>query len=866
MDDRYNDKNVKAASGTCEWLLPHETYKSWAASSRGLLWIKGKPGSGKSTLLRYALENVKKSPGIGDGSIVLSFFFHSRGVKLQKTPLGLFRSLLHQVLSQVPDVLPGLVDTFQKYCMNKGESGKDWQWDSNELQHFFELSLSKVLENRPVRLFVDALDECGEEDAVDLAENFNSLLQSLPSTTAGQLHICFSCRDYLNLELNSGGRVICVGQENGPDISTYVQAKLSGLRVRMGSTLPDLITGRADGVFMWARLVVERVLKLEREGEGPRRIEDAVYAIPTDLHKLYDELVRSVDKNSASIKLIQWICFAKRPLSLDELRWAMIVDADCSYKSLRQCENAEDYAWDCDMMERRLKMLSRGLAETVPSSNTRVVQFIHQSVQDFFVKEGLLILYGSLKSAETEVGIAHYQLSRICIRYLAMEEIARSTGRHDGLTSEFPLLYYATTSWVWHVQQSEMRRVSQDDLLDYFAWPSEALMQLWVEIYSIISPSLNDCPPKGTKMVHIASRYQLMGPLRVILRRADQGGTDIDAKNLRGWTPLLWAAANGCKAVVQLLLATNKVDAGAEDYLRCTPLFWAATNGHRGIVQLLLATGKVDANAKNNSRGTPLLSAAANGHEAVVQLLLASGKVDAEAKDDSGRTSLLSAAANGHEAVVQLLLATGKVDADAKDNWSRTPLLWAAANGRKGVVQLLLATDKVDAEAKDKWGRTPLLWAAANGRRGVVQLLLATDKVNPDAKDTSSWTSLSWAAKNGHGAVVQLLLATGKVNADMKSNLSRTPLLLAAANGHEAVVQLLLATGKVDADAKDNSGRTPLLSAAANGHEAVVQLLLATGKVADAKDSLGGTPLSWTAENGRGEQQGKGKECEGEQC
>lgn len=142
------------------------------------------------------------------------------------------------------------------------------------------------------------------------------------------------------------------------------------------------------------------------------------------------------------------------------------------------------------MMERRVKTLSRGLAEAVRSGSTTVVQFIHQSVKDFFVKKGLSTLHRSLKSPKTQtseadfvVGIAHYQLSSTCIRYLAMEEIeenAQSTS-HDiaSLTFAFPFLDYATKSWVVHAKESETGSgsVPQGDLLDYFNWPSEALMQ-----------------------------------------------------------------------------------------------------------------------------------------------------------------------------------------------------------------------------------------------------------------------------------------------------------------------------------------------------------------------------------------------------
>ncbi|KAK3943250.1 hypothetical protein QBC46DRAFT_361980 [Diplogelasinospora grovesii] len=284
-------------------------------------------------------------------------------------------------------------------------------------------------------------------------------------------------------------------------------------------------------------------------------------SIGQGLEDLYNEITQDIHGRSASLKLIQWICFAIRPLSLDELRWALAVDADCLYKSLQQCRDAEDYISDCDIMERRLKTLSHGLAEAVPSSRGRVVQFIHPSVRDFCVQKGLSALSSNLNEAEVDlVGIAHYRLSRTCVRYLAMEEIGQSLTNDPNdliaryrLMSRFPLLHYATTSWVLHVKHSEERKVSQDDLLNYFAWPSEALMQLWVQVYKAIELDSDDCPAKGTTMIHIAAQYQLRGLLQVILQRADQVDADVDSKDKGGRTPLSWAARNGHEAVVQLL-------------------------------------------------------------------------------------------------------------------------------------------------------------------------------------------------------------------------------------------------------------------------------------------------------------------------
>jgi hypothetical protein len=140
-----------------------------------MLWIKGKPGSGKSTLLKYALDNH----GARDSDLVLSFFFHGRGDELQRTLLGLFRSLLHQVLKEAPDVLQDLVARFETKRKENGKPGKDWHWHEGELRPFLESSLPKVSKTRPVWLFVDALDECGQDNAVKLVDIFKTLLKCL---------------------------------------------------------------------------------------------------------------------------------------------------------------------------------------------------------------------------------------------------------------------------------------------------------------------------------------------------------------------------------------------------------------------------------------------------------------------------------------------------------------------------------------------------------------------------------------------------------------------------------------------------------------------------------------------------------------
>ncbi|KAI8674488.1 hypothetical protein NCS57_00346700 [Fusarium keratoplasticum] len=906
IDNRSNDIDT-AATGTCEWLLRHKTYTSWASCGRGLLWIKGKPGSGKSTLLRYVLDYIVAIPNTGEGALILSFFFHGRGSELQKTPFGLFRSLLHQLLRQVPKALTDLMATFQQRCETIGKPGEKWQWHPRELQRFSESSLLKVLRTHPVWLFVDALDECGKENAVKLVEDFESMLQRPPSSDLKRFRICFTCRHYPILNLD-GVFEVCVEKENQKDISTFVQDKLSSFRGRTLSTIPDLIIKRADGVFLWAWLIVKQVLDLEREGVGIKSIEAKIRSVPQELDALYCELIRNM--GSESLKLVQWICFATRPLSLNELRWAMLIDADCPHRSLYECQSAGDHPSDDDVMKRRVQTLSCGLAEVTSSVRQGLfrregyigsgrVQFIHQSVKDFFVEKGLSALDESTKT--DFVGIAHHRLSRTCIRYLAMEEIDRSASqKRSDILSEFPLLHYATTSWVAHTKESDARSISQEDLLEYFAGPLNTLMERWVRIYRILDTYSDGCPAEGTSLVHVMSRYGVAGALWAILERTDQVGINIDAKDSHDRTPLLWAATNGHEAVVRLLLDRGAHTEAADKDGR-TPLWRAATNGDVAVVRLLLDRG-AHTEAANKDGRTPLWRAATNGDVAVVRLLLDRG-AHTEAADKEGRTPLWWATAKGLEAVVGLLhtgaadkegwtplwRAAGRGDkavvgllldrgahTEAADKvWGLTPLAQAAARGDKAVVRLLLDRG-AHTEAADQGGRTPLWWAAAKGLEAVVRLLLDRGAHTEAADKVWGLTPLAQAAARGDKAVVRLLLdrgayteaadqggrtplwraagrgdkaVVGLLHTEAVDKEGRTPLWRAAGEGDKAVVGLLLDRG-AHTEAADKEGRTPLAQAAARGDKAVVRLLLDRGAHTEAADKEGQTPLWMAAENG----------------
>ncbi|RSL58868.1 hypothetical protein CEP54_007591 [Fusarium duplospermum] len=288
----------------------------------------------------------------------------------------------------MPENLADLVATFEQRRHGIGRPGLDWTWEIDELRELFKRSILDILKNRPVWIFVDALDESGAENAKAVIRHFKDLLHG--RSARSKLQICFACRHY-PVQSWEGGFEICTEHENRQDILTYVQARLSDFQNPTTFALPDLITDRSDGLFIWARLVVDRILDLELVDDlnsADQLINKIIDTLPRDLNTLYAEIVRDTKKTPASLKMMQWISYARRPLSVDELRWAMVVDPDSSHTSLLEYKNTPDYTENDDVMERKVKTLSHDLAEIIHSPKRCVVQFIHQ--QDSILDKGTL--------------------------------------------------------------------------------------------------------------------------------------------------------------------------------------------------------------------------------------------------------------------------------------------------------------------------------------------------------------------------------------------------------------------------------------------------------------------------------------------
>ena len=372
---------------------------------------------------------------------------------------------------------------------------------------------------------------------------------------------------------------------------------------------------------------------------------------------------------------MQWICFAIRPLTLEELRITMVVDADTSHTSVQHCKNTPEYAKTNEDMEKRICDLSRRLAEVGNHGVKKTVQLVHQSVNDFLLDRGFRLL-GNLTTAEV-AGQSHFRLSRSCIRFLSMTEIIERSaflGREGGCPIEiflekFPFLEYSAQSWIQHAVNVENAGLPQSDLLSLFNVRSDGTLKSW---HKIMMYSLGRCDraDEGGSILNLASKYGLLSVIKAAIR----GDFDMDVKGSDGRTPLSHAAEEGHETVAKPLLGLGDVNAGSKDERGRTPLSWEAEGGREKLVSLLLDRTDVEVNLKDDYGLTPLALAAHGCHETVVKLLLDRVDVEVNSKRQSGQTPLSEAARQRHTGVVKLLIGREDIDVNLLVDRGMAPL------------------------------------------------------------------------------------------------------------------------------------------------------------------------------------------------
>uniref|UniRef100_A0A0M3INX6 ANK_REP_REGION domain-containing protein n=1 Tax=Ascaris lumbricoides TaxID=6252 RepID=A0A0M3INX6_ASCLU len=216
-----------------------------------------------------------------------------------------------------------------------------------------------------------------------------------------------------------------------------------------------------------------------------------------------------------------------------------------------------------------------------------------------------------------------------------------------------------------------------------------------------------------------------------------KAGAQIDAQDDCEDTALMLAVKSGRRAVVEFLLKSG-ADPAIVDERDRTPLHHAVAVQSIEIVQLLLATGRINVDALDVDNRTALIVCAKYdmmGPEIAELLLKAKADVactgDKSATNYDGKTALHFAAQHSNLEIIKVLIQHG-ANKDAQDQLDQTPLFLAASEGHVEAVELLLSVG-ASKEITDQKERSPRDVAAEKLFVDVVSLLdsMPTQRIVP---------------------------------------------------------------------------------------------------------------------------------------
>ncbi|KAK8140178.1 hypothetical protein PG984_000244 [Apiospora sp. TS-2023a] len=169
-----------------EWCLESTEYLEWSQPGapdehRGLLYIEGMPRTGKSRLMKFLVTNTRI---VKSHDAVISYFFNQWGIELEKSAAGMYRTLLHQLFTQLPD-LPELLDHPQL-----AEDLSDKEWTVNSLKSVLKTAVRRLGKSSLV-CFIDGLDV--HKKRRDLIAFFESLGVTAKSEGV-RFQVCLSSR------------------------------------------------------------------------------------------------------------------------------------------------------------------------------------------------------------------------------------------------------------------------------------------------------------------------------------------------------------------------------------------------------------------------------------------------------------------------------------------------------------------------------------------------------------------------------------------------------------------------------------------------------------------------------------------------
>lgn len=382
-------------------------FPAWLESgSKSPFWITGKPGSGKSTLMKFIIhspeleKHLKKWAGHFPLQIT-SFYAWVAGTKLQNSASGFMRTVLHQCIksssrdSDLDSKLASVVAP-RRWALFSTLRNRDKQppWEDWELKESFDLLLPEIVKKKRVVFFVDGLDEF-----MLLPTDTLDIIQGLCARDG--IKVCVASRPWLEFnDALDSFPMLRMQDLTKEDMKKFVEGSFNDNRGFMEQrqvfpkeidALVREVVDKANGVFLWSRIVVRDLLRGFTEGDNLPRLAEILTSLPDDLDDLYTRIWRGIGARKSDFARL--VAIRKAAFEAPDYFTLWLADGG---NTLRLADGGHSQRRDIREMSidnirnlrrqvvRRLDSATRGILELSP---TNKVDFLHRTTMDWLAQD-----------------------------------------------------------------------------------------------------------------------------------------------------------------------------------------------------------------------------------------------------------------------------------------------------------------------------------------------------------------------------------------------------------------------------------------------------------------------------------------------
>lgn len=648
---QQNDISARRQAGTGVWLLESPEFISWKSIRGETLYCPGIPGAGKTILSSIVVEELAKQFQ-DDSSVCITHVYFNYQQHESQTINQVFSNLLRQLVEGQSDI-PAAVRDLYKEQLKRGSKPK-FEEISGLLQ-----SLSSL--HSTVFIIIDALDECPSRDG-----RRNTLLSEIMKLqTALSANILCTSRPIPEIESWFSKAVSINVRASENDVRKYLDGQIGRLPGFVARS-PELqeqvkkqIVQVVDGMygardpfgdvanshrFLLAHLHLESLMYKRT----PKALCTALEGLPRGSTAYDDTYERTMgrienqfpDQAGLAKDVLQWIIWAKTPLSVSELQHALGVEPEEEHLDFDNLPDPDDMVTACG-----------GLVTVDQGSG--IIRLVHYTTQEYFER-----------TKDAWFPAAKEQMADVCLAYLSFQpfrrEQCKTPSEYKRRLEDWPFYRYAGKYWVFHAGQTsparilaffQLKQAFRSSLQPFF---EDLPGSMYTEYYVVGTPF--DSVKNQVTALHMAALFGFVDVARKLVNPES-----VDQQTINGWTPLAFAAEQGYDEIIRLLLVEHGAKANLQDKDGIAPLHRAVSYCHASSSKLLLEFGKADMWLKDFRGETPLHLAIIHGKVKIFEYFADNLEAYPGSELQLG-LMLRTAAVCGRVGIVKLLISRTHLD------------------------------------------------------------------------------------------------------------------------------------------------------------------------------------------------------------